>query len=85
MASVWSCMGMQGGQQQLVQGSRHMAGSSRLEVPLQAAGTMQHAKPGGQSESAQSAAAAEHQRAPEGVLQSSQENVDRSQAPADSG
>ena len=82
MASLWSCMGMQGGQQQAVQDSRHMAGSSRLEVPPQAAGALQRARPGGQSGGAQSAAPPEHQRAPEGVLQSSQENVDRSEKPS---
>ena len=85
MASPWPCTGMQGAQQQAVQDSHPMAGSSRLEVPLQATGALQHLRPGEQLRGAQSTPAPEHQRAPEGVLQSSQENVDRARTPSDLG
>ena len=84
-ALLWCCVGMQGAQQQVVCDGRSVTGSSRLEVLPQAADALQHARPGGQSGCSQSAPAPEHQRAPEGVLQSSQENVDRSRAPLDSG
>ena len=81
MASPWPCTGMQGAQQQGVRNSQPKAGSSRLQVPVEATGALQHARPGGQSGGAQSAPVPEHQ----GVLQSSQENVDGSQTPSDAG